>query len=676
MAKINRKEILSKLTGDVTSAEGYKSSWDDKRAKWVSEYNGDPYGNESVGKATVVSRDIKKAAAWQHAAIIDPFVSNDDIISCSPITYEDRAAATQAELLLNFQFCRDFDRYQFISNSFKVLQREGTVVAKVGWERQEKEKEVTKPIQQIVPMQSEEMMQQYMEMVPEQAERMQQQMSEGKKPYAIIVTGTETVMEDVVVYNRPTLELCRNSMLWIDPTAEGNIEDAQFVAYKFKSNMSELRKDGRYKNLDKIKMKNSSRDFGSNPYKTTDEGFAFSDEPREELDVTEYWGNYDLNGDGIAEPIVCTWVNDIIIRLENNPYPDQKVPFVSCAYDSEPFSINGEANAEMISTDQKIKTGIKRAILDTLDSSTNGQKANKKGGLDPINLKKFREGKYFEYNGQAPEIWEGKFQEIPASIMNFYGVVNNDIESLTGVKSFNAGIGGASLGSSATATRGILDATAKREMDISRNYKETFLVPIMRKWLSMSQEFMEEEQVIRITNEEFVPVRRDDLDGNIDIGMEVSTPEADAEKSSKIAFLLQTTAQSLPFDLTKMLLAKQSDLNGMPDLAKQIMEYSPQPDPLEQERKQLEVDKLKAEIAERQSRADENIVDMRKKTADAVLAEAKAREIHSVADIKDQDFLDKQTGITHQRELEKQGQKIGGDLMKQRMATASKTATE
>ena len=38
----------------------------------------------------------------------------------------------------------------------------------------------------------------------------------------------------------------------------------------------------------------------------------------------EYWGNYDINDDGIAEPIVCAWVGSTVIRLELNPYPDKK----------------------------------------------------------------------------------------------------------------------------------------------------------------------------------------------------------------------------------------------------------------------------------------------------------------------------------------------------------------
>ena len=46
-----------------------------------------------------------------------------------------------------------------------------------------------------------------------------------------------------------------------------------------------------------------------------DTEFRFQDEPRKKVLVYEYWGNYDLDGDGIAEAIVCAWTDDTILRL-------------------------------------------------------------------------------------------------------------------------------------------------------------------------------------------------------------------------------------------------------------------------------------------------------------------------------------------------------------------------
>ena len=85
-------------------------------------------------------------------------------------------------------------------------------------------------------------------------------------------------------------------------------------------------------------------------------------------------------------------------------------------------------------------------------------------------------------------------------------------------------------------------------------------------------------------------------------------------------------------------------LNKMPDLAKMIEEYKPQPDPMAQRMQMLEMKKLESEIAERMSRATENATDKRLKEAKAVLEESKAKSLDSDTDLKDLDFLRKSSG--------------------------------
>ena len=639
----NTNNLLQSLKADKTSADSFKSTWDGRREVWIKESNGEPYGNEdkSGKKATIVSRDIKKTEVWQHATIIDPFVSNSDMVRTSPISSEDKPLADQRETVLNYFFCRSFDRYNFVSEAFKILQREGTVIARAGWEFAEEEVEVEVPVTQVVT-------------VPGPQGLVQQEQ----------IVGYRTEMQMKTTLNRPTAENRDNKTLWVDPTEKQNISKAQFVIEHFKSSVSKLTQEGIYENLEEINTKTDDYDDdANNTYSdSSDESFKFTDKARAEIDVYEYWGNYDIDGDGIAEPIVCTWVGDVIIRLDENPYPDGEVPYVSTALDPEPFSINGRPNADLQSTDQKMNTSILRSIMDTLDSSTNGQRGFKEGTLDPANERKFNNRDNFKYQGSAADIWEGKYADINPSVINFYQMTKQNQSELTGVRPF---AGGEGQYESAQSSKMAMGAVAKREIDLSRNFAENFIIPLLRKWSAMISVFMEPEEVERITGKPYVEPRDDNPDGDMDIRIEVSTAETDAAKASDISFMLQTMAQSLPFDLTKILLSEQAELKKMPGLAKKIMEYQPQPDPLEQKKRELEVQKLEAEIAERQSRAAENQVDMRLKEADTVLTQAKARALHSEADLKDLDFTDKSTGVSHAREMEKQQNQVAGDMAKQ-----------
>ena len=623
--KLDKKELLLTLKWDLKQSEIKKKDLDGKIQVWKREYNGEPYGNERKGKSAIVSRDIKKQSEWQHAAILDPFVSSNDIIKCSPVTWEDREAAKQNELVLNTQFCRQFNRYNFMTKALKVLDQEGTVVVQTGWEYEDAEEEVEVPV-----------------MVPD--------------PYTgqPVQLGTRKEKQTVIKKNQPTAKVCRNEDIFIDPTCMDNMDECQFVIYRYETNMSSLRADGRFKNLDKINLTSAEATNNGEQYYPEDKTyFRFKDDPRKKLVVYEYWGNYDMDGDGQVEPIVCCWINDTIIRLESNPYPDGKPPFIVVPFSSVPFQMQGESHAELLSDTQKVKTAILRGIIDNMAQSTNGQKGVKKGALDIANRKKFLAGENFEFNNSPADFWDGSYNEIPASAFNMYQMMTGEAESMTGVKSFGGGITGQSLGGSATAARGALDATASRRLNIVRNVAENLVKPLMRKWMMYNSEFLEEEQVIRITNDTFVPIKRDDLGGNVDIDIQVSTNEDNAAKAQEIGFLLQTIGPNEDPAIRKILMAEVLRLHRMPDAAKKIEEYQPQPDPYVEQMKQLEMAKLQAEVAERQSRASENEVDMRMKNAKATLDEAKARATGSKADLDDLNFLKQESGMDFEQEMQK-----------------------
>jgi len=206
-------------------------------------------------------------------------------------------------------------------------------------------------------------------------------------------------------------------------------------------------------------------------------------------------------------------------------------------------------------------------------------------------------------------IWQGHFNELPASVFNILGLMSNEIESHTGIKSFNTGISGVSLGNSATAARGALDATDSRKLDLVRNFSENLVKPLLRKWIAYNAEFLNEEETVRITNDEFIPIKRDDLDGRIDVELNISTTEDNAAKSQELSFLLQTLGPTQDPELMKEIMGQILDLMRMPEQAKRVRQHQQEPDPLEQQIQQLNIEKLKAEILDIQARAGENEID-------------------------------------------------------------------
>lgn len=624
MDKINKNEILKNLKADMKEAERLQREWFIKREEWSSQTKGAPYGNEVDGKSKIVSKDIKKQLEWMLPSITDPFLSTADVIKCNPVTYEDSKAARQNELLLNTQFCRKFNRYNFIMKATKVLVTEGSVVVQTGWDYEEEEFEAE------------------VEVIKVDEDGME-------------FVDTEMSTQTTVVRNQPTAVVCRNEDIFIDPTCMDDIDKCQFVIHRYESNLNALKQDGRYENLDKVEAAQYSLTNEPQYLREDQTYFEFKDKPRKKFVVHEYWGNYDVDGDGIAEPIVCAWVGSTIIRLESNPYPDKKPPFVIVPFSAVPFQMFGEALAETIGDNQKVKTAITRGMIDNMAKSNNAVVATRKGALDVVNRKKFLKGENFEFNGTPGDFWQGSYNQLPSSAFDMLNLQNNEIESQTGFKSFSGGISGNALGGTATGARGALDATSTRRLNLVRNMSENMIKPIMRKWMAYNAEFLEEEEVVRITNDEYVPVRRDDLAGNIDIDISISTSEDNAAKSQELSFLLQTVGPNEDPAIRREIMAQIMDLMRMPEQAKKIRDYQPQPDPVQQKIQELqiakleaEIEKIKADAANKLASSVENEADRDEKLAQAELKRAQARKLMSEADNLDLDFLKKDEMVDEQ----------------------------
>jgi hypothetical protein len=295
--------------------------------------------------------------------------------------------------------------------------------------------------------------------------------------------------------------------------------------------------------------------------------------------------------------------------------------------------------------------------------------------LDAINKKRFLNGKNFEFNGSQQDFYEGNYNQIPQSVFAVMEQNNNEIESMLGVKAFSGGINGGELGSTARAAGGVLDAVSVRRSDIIRNIADNLVMPLMRKWMAYNSEFLSEEEIVRITNDEFVPIKRDDLQGKVDIEIEVSTSEGNSAKSQRLSFLLQTLGQEMDPDMRKLIMAQIAKLERMPDLAKQIEDYQPQPDPFTEKMKELEVAMKEAEIIERRSRAMENEVDMINKKTMAELNQARTRQLLGQADLQDLDFTQIADGTKHQQEMDKEKLKASTTLSGKMMDSMTKVKT-
>lgn len=651
------------LHKDYQEASSHHSSQVARIDKWLDNLyvTGAAKIKKVRGRSTMVPKLIRKQAEWRYASLSEPFLGDEDLFQTEPVTYEDKDAAIQNGLVLNHQFNNLIDKTSFVDQYVRSAVDEGTVIVRVGWDFEEEEIEVEVPVMELRPI-----------LDPQQASMLLQQ---GLPPVEQVQTGTEIQVVPRTIRNQPTVEVCSYKHVIIDPTCNGNMAKANFVIFLFETSLSELEKLGRYHNLEHINVERNSILTEGESEKgdpNSDGGsFNFSDKPRKKFWAYEYWGYWDIDGSGKTKPIVATWVGDVMIRMEESPFPDGGLPFVVVSYLPKRFSVYGEPDGELLEDNQKILGAVTRGVIDMMGRSAAGQMATRIDALDVTNQRKFDMGLDYQFSAHVDPrqaFYMHEYPDIPQSAQFMIQLQNADAESLVGVKAFGTGLTGDSLGTTATGVRGALDAASKRELGILRRLA-TGMIQIGRKVMAMNSIFLSDEEIIRITNEEFVTVKRDDLAGKVDIKLQISTAETDNAKAQELAFMLQTMGNSMPFEMSQMILADIARLRKMPDLSKAIKAYERKPDPMEQEKLQMEVALLRAQIAKTESEAMEN-------QAQAGLDQAKTRQTQSQADMQDLDFVEQESGVTQERDLEKQRAQAESNTRMKIVEGALKNLTE
>jgi hypothetical protein len=91
-------------------------------------------------------------------------------------------------------------------------------------------------------------------------------------------------------------------------------------------------------------------------------------------------------------------------------------------------------------------------------------------------------------------------------------------------------------------------------------------------------------------------------------------------------------------------MAEVARLQKMPDLAKKLEEYQPQPDPMAMKEMELRIALLEAQVQNERAKAMENQVDVQLKQAKTQSELAKAKVASSEADLKDLSFLERESG--------------------------------
>lgn len=666
------------LDADLKSAEDGQETYRAELLGYAETLDGGAaLSKVKKGKSTHRPLLAREQAEWKYPALTEPILGTRDLFKVAPIGGEDVDAARQNGLVLNNQWSNRINKVKLVDDVARNLVDEGTTIIKTGWDAVEgiKMVETEEPVY-ASPEESIQIMQEQIQagqMSPEQA----QAMLEVGEP---VIKGYQTVYVEqaTLVKNQPSYEVCINANVTVDPTCEGVIADALFVIHEYETSYADLVSDeyevdedgeeyGFYYNLDMVEFE-GDEDIEDPARSDASNNFKFKDKARKRLKAYEYWGYWDIQDDGELVAIVATWIGTTLIRLEENPFPHGRIPFSISTYMPKKREVHGEPDAYLLRDQQESVGRMTRAIHDITAEQAVGQEfIDERFFPSPSQKNAYEKGNTVYYrSGFNPRdaIYKNSVQQVGSTPFDIINWQENKAKELSGTKGLAGGVS-AKLGGG-SAQKDSMDASAKRELSVLRRIAAMF-TDMARMTIAMNQVFLSEEEIVRITGNEFVTIRRDDLEGNFDLSVEISTPEKDEDQANKIMKLMQTNAANMDPEISKMHYVQMAELWKLPTLADKVREYQPQPDPVQQELAALKIEEAKlknallmkqledidSKVFERLSRTEENkTADIEMKNAKARQSNASADKLESETDVIDQMFLKEMTGVNRAEVLE------------------------
>jgi len=552
------ERALAVVKGDREASEELQETLAPFREEAYRFYRGRALGNERAGRSKVVSSDVMDAVEWVMPSLMRIYFSSD-IVSCEPVGPEDQIVAERVSALLNYQFTRRGDGFVVAYKWFKDALIYGLGVAKISWE--DRFRDVPFAVLEMSEsdfnaLSSENGVEitgfKRVEIPPDEVsvQRIVQQtvmglppdMPDDEKAEAVRmavesmprlatyfnVEGKRAILD----YSGPVYEVIPPEDFLYDPEAE-ELRDARFVIHRVFRTPDYLRRmesEGVYFNVEEaIEKGNTQRDGDrsdrekgfrnaendrTNPWTMT-ENIEDADK-RRPLELYEWWGLFDPDGSGRLTPHVITVANDVVIRLERNPYDHGEPPFEVLRPVLDVHKFEGIGFADMVKEFQETKTSLRRQILDNISWQNNGMWEVQRGaGVEMESLVNPRPGGVVRTDmpGAVRPLTPPPLQQAGFMALEFE---QTQLEQRTGITRYSQGLDSRSLNKTATGITAIMGASQQRIELIARLFAETGVRSLFVKALSLNRQFVRDEFVVRLYGEPIV-INKDDVSGQFDI---------------------------------------------------------------------------------------------------------------------------------------------------------------
>ena len=557
------------------------------------------------------SRDVKTTIKWMLPSLEEPFLGTDDPVDIRAVNIDDDQKAKKVQQLLKYQLQRKNAYPTFIESAWKDALKYNWCVAKVWWRREEDRTRY----KQMVSSDNYD----FVTLLLQEEAAGNAEIIEVKPlkdaPDIFVVTFDKIT----VTANYPVVQYMSPDELRYTPDGR-SVQDAKFIAHRKLVNGDYLKQkeaEGIYKNVDKA-MKEYENSVGdtrpdelqvesNSELETIGEKLSDDDLASRQFELYEAYMKVDYNNDGRFENVIVHVIGETPIRIANNDM--NMAPFFHFAVEADPINAfnENEGFTDDLEQQQDLKTAVFRQVITNV-AKNNAPRTFVNNNVDIDALINNDEVVVCDTTeNPATQVYANAQLPISPLSMQVIEYAQNEIEAQSGSTRYNQGLDSNSLNKTATGITAILGSAEKRMKQMSRMFAENFIVPIFKYIILLDQKYMDQEQIIRLTNENIV-ITKDEL--NIDYDLIINVGLGPGTKEAQIQYLMVMINQIYPILAQAGLITPKSWFNIISELLEKmgirnVQNYILDPDSQEAAQFQQEQQQKAEAAAQQQMQAEQ-----------------------------------------------------------------------
>jgi hypothetical protein len=530
---------LSELKNELdTEYKSLQSGYDTAKTKRVdaySRYSMKPYDNEVPGRSKSVDSTIFDKVEWLLAALLRPIVEGEEAVNIIPEGPDDVPAAEYLRELITYQLKKKNKWFLFHHTMIKQSHIGGDSYGKLHWEPANKiDGAAYVRIEAIRPSQ-----------------------------IRYDWSKADFYDSDVIIHDTP---ITRSDIVAMNKDTDGYIKaNVQYVLDSDSGDTNKQTADS--------KQSESNTEYANSRMHVGD-GVSVTDKASKFYTLTEHWTKKDIDGSGIAQSVVASYINGVIVRFMKNPYPDGKPPFIYAQGIREPFSSLGWSQNDVLGDIQKNVTAINRDIIDNLALQTNGMWEVDTNYVDPQGVRLLTQGiagsvipvdRPQSINPLSP-------LPISAQAFEYRSVLQSDADSRSGFTKSES-MDTKMLRSTATAANIVSSSSQLRVWEMAQRYVETAVKPMIRKVIAYNQAWLPKTSIQKVFGPDagkWIFPDKSDIGGYFAVDIDVSLAGDKQDKVNQIMTYAQYMgpyAEQIPKlgDALEYMSEKVASLMGLKD---------------------------------------------------------------------------------------------------------------